>query len=976
MRHVHVGLLALSLLAACAPSANIVGAVDASADTSPDGTASDGTLSDARTDGTLSDSTASDGTASDASPSDLGVDAAADDAPVADATAGDAPSDAALTDRAAAADVVSDAPVALVVTPAATTLRVTSPTARPTVRFTATGRTRDGRTVPVTVIWSASPASIATAAADGTVTATGVAGGDVVVTARSGTLAASATLRVVIDVTVTAPGATPDTAGLFAGDPTADAARAPAWIYPANETVFPQNLNRVLFQWRPSGSNRFRVTYESDRSRVVVLTDGAHPTCTMAAAGLSCFEPELAVWRYLAASNPHGSVRVTVDGASSTAPGRYYRSATLSIGFSRGPVPGAIYYWSTTARGVRRGNLEEAAPRNFLTPTETSGACVACHTLSRRGNRLAADVGGNVMWVVEVSGTAPPPRLITRYAGRDIPMFWSTFAPDESRIVAAARGVLTLRNGTDGAPLNTVTLARNTYGTQPDWAPDNSLLAYTTSPTTKDRGVAGGRIAVVDVMPGDAWGAPRNLYGTGATTDTNQFPSFSWDSAWVAFAHSTRDGQNDVTSDIWLVSRNGTTPRALTRANTVINNGTITTPTVQDNMPTWAPTGSADDYAWVAFSSTRDYGAVLSGTSRLGRHEQIWVSAVDLTRAATEDPSYPAFRLPCQDLDEDTHRPFWALDRVRTACTARGATCAVDGDCCAPLTCNGGVCGDACAPLAGTCATSADCCAPFVCLGGACRTPCTPSGGACATGADCCAPGACTAGACTTPPCRVAGAACATSADCCAGATCTAGVCTPPPCRGAGGACATGSDCCAPLACAMGTCQAACRAVGVACASSADCCAPSACVGGVCALPCRATGAACTTDTDCCGPNTCRGGACAPVCRAAGATCTTSADCCAPTTCTGGVCRAPCASSGGACATDTDCCSGQVCTSGACRPPCAPTASACTTNADCCSGTCTRGACAAPPCRLTGGSCTVDADCCAGTCVGGGCAPG
>lgn len=929
----------------------------------------------------LADSTMLDRAAPDA-PADAPADAplATTDAPTdSPSPTTDASTDApSPVDRPTPIDVLDDTIVGLSVTPPMTTLRMTDPAMRPSARFTATGRTRDGRSLPVAAIWTVAPGSLATVAADGTVTPTGVAGGDVVVTARSGTLSASVSLRIVLDVTVTTAGTAPEVATLFpaAGAPATDAARAPVWIYPANETVFPQNLNRVLFQWRPSGSNRFRVTFESDRSRVVVLTDGVHPTCTMAGTNLGCFEPTLAVWRYLAASNPHGSVRITVDGTSSASPGSFYRSSTLTVSFSRGPVPGAIFYWSTTARGVRRGNLEEAAPQNFLTPTEASGDCVACHTLSRQGNRLAADVGGNTMWVTEVSATRPPPRLITQYGGRDIPMFWSTFSPDEARIVAAARGVMTLRRGTDGGPINAIALGRNAYGTQPDWAPDNTLLAYASSATTRDRGVAGARISVVDVMAGDAWGTPRNLYGTGASSDTNQFPSFSWDSQWIAFAHSARDGQNDVTSDIWLVRRDGTSARALTRANTAIGNGVITTPTVQDNMPTWAPTGTPDDYAWVAFSSTRDYGGVLSGTSRLGRHEQIWVAALDLTRAATDDASYPAFRLPCQDLDEDTHRPFWAIDRVRTACAAAAATCAVDSDCCAPLTCNGGVCRSACAPLAGLCTTSADCCAPSVCLGGSCRAPCAPTGGSCGAGADCCAPGLCTAGACAAPPCRVAGAACTSSADCCAGATCTGGVCAPPPCLGAGAACSAGSSCCSPLACTSGRCQAACRPTGSACSVDGDCCSPDACRGGVCAPMCRAVGVACSVDGDCCAPNACRGGRCASVCAALGAVCVASSDCCAPSACSGGLCRAPCAVSGGACSTDTDCCNGQMCSAGLCRPACRATASTCAVNADCCSGTCTRGACAPPPCRNSGGSCTMDSDCCAGTCVGGGCAPG
>jgi hypothetical protein len=976
-------LVLLALLVACsetppAPS----GPTDANGDTEVSATLDGASPDDGATSDVTATSDGDDGASSDrSSPDGSTTDGNTTDGSTTDGSTTDgAPVDAS---RDATADVAPDAPerdevVALVVAPAMATVRVTAPGMRPTTPFTVTGRTRLGRTVPVTALWSTTPAALATAAPDGTVTATGVAGGDVIVTARSGTLAASATLRIVIDVTVTAGPA--DTGALFpaGATPTVDAMRTPGWIYPANETVFPQNLNRVLFQWRPAGNNRFRITFESDRTRVVVLTDGANTTCARAAAAtaLSCFEPELAVWRYLAASNPRGSVRITVDGALASAPGRFYRSATLTVGFSRGPVPGAIYYWSTTARGVRRGNLEEAVPRNFLTPPEASNECVACHTLSRRGNRLAADVGGNVLWIVEVSPTTPPPRLVTQYERRDIPMFWSTFSPDESRIVAAARGVMTLRRTSDGGPINTIALGARTFGTQPDWAPDNALLAYTQSADDRDRGVRGGRIAAVDVRPGDAWGTPRLLHGTGANNDTNQFPSFSWDSQWIAFAHSTGSGQNDVTSDLWLVRRDGTSARALTRANTVINNGVITTPTVQDNMPTWAPTGAPDDYAWVAFSSTRDYGAVLGGTSRLGRHEQVWVAAVDLTRAAAEDASYPAFRLPCQDLDEDTHRPFWALDRVRMACAASGATCMLDGDCCAPLTCAGGVCRTACAPLAATCTTSADCCAPQVCLGGVCRTPCGPAGAGCATSAECCVPGTCMSGVCTTPPCRTAGTACTTSADCCAPSTCVGGICTPPVCRGAGAACTMATDCCAPLACTAGMCRAACRTAGSACAADGDCCTPATCRGGVCATPCRTTGSMCTSDADCCSPGACRGGMCAAPCRAAGATCTTSADCCAPNTCEGGVCRGACVMTGGACASDTDCCTGQTCSGGACRPPCRATAAACTTNADCCSGTCTRGACAPPPCRVTGQSCATSADCCSGTCVSGGCAPG
>jgi hypothetical protein len=296
--------------------------------------------------------------------------------------------------------------------------------------------------------------------------------------------------------------------------------------------------------------------------------------------------------------------------------------------------------------------------------------------------------------------------------GANIPAFWTTFSFDETRALVAARGVLTLRDAATGAPINTVTIPGAAhFGTQPDWAPDGTLVAFAQSTTNRDRGVAGARIATIDVGPGDTWGTVHMLVGTGMSSDTNEYPSFSWDSQWIAYTHAARNGENDVTTDLWLVARDGTGSRALTRANTIVNDTTITTPTIEDSMTTWAPSGVPDDYAWVAFTSSRDYGGVLSAASHLGHHKQLWVAAIDLTAAAAGgDPSFPAFRLPFTDLDEDTHRPFWAEDRVMP-----------------PPPVDGGVPTDAGPPDAGPDAgppmcvgsgadcTRAPCCAPFTC---------------------------------------------------------------------------------------------------------------------------------------------------------------------------------------------------------------------------------------------------------------------
>lgn len=610
-------------------------------------------------------------------------------------------------------DAAVDA-VALAIDPPSATLHVTDLTVPLRQTFTAHATTAAGADVVVPATWSVDRTDVVDIAATGVATTTNTSGGDVVVTATYRGLTAMAALRVVLEVAIPLPDAPGDIATFFpAGStPTTDAAHTASFVYPANETVFPQNVYRVLFQWRGAGNDRFRVNFDSDRVHLALYTTGVHATCTAAGTNLSCFEPILDVWRYIAASNPHASVTVTVDAARSTMPGTYTRSAPLTISFSRGPVPGAIYYWSTTARGIRRATVSDAAPTNFLTPTEADGDCVACHTLSRQGNRMAADVGGNNLWIVEVSPTFPPPRVVTDYMGANIPAFWTTFSFDETRALVAARGVLTLRDAADGAPLNTITIPGAAhFGTQPDWAPDGTLVAFARATTNKDRGVSAASIATVEVMPGDTWGTITTIVQSTGTTDTNQYPSFSWDSQWIAYTHATHNAENDVTTDLWLVARDGTGARALVRGNTVVNDGTVTTPTIEDSMPTWAPSAAGDDYAWIAFTSSRDYGGVLSMASHLGRHKQLWVVAVDLSAAAAGgDVSFPAFRLPFTDLDEDTHRPFWAEDRVTPppmdggvpmdagidaatsidagtpACLGAGADCTT-GVCCSPFTC-------------------------------------------------------------------------------------------------------------------------------------------------------------------------------------------------------------------------------------------------------------------------------------------------
>jgi hypothetical protein len=151
---------------------------------------------------------------------------------------------------------------------------------------------------------------------------------------------------------------------------------------------------------------------------------------------------------------------------------------------------------------------------------------------------------------------------------------------------------------------------------------------------------------------GSSWGEP-SLFLERTGDRTLVYPMFSPTGEWLAYTEG-KGGHNDQEMLLFVTGADAPAPIELARANRVVNN-VETDGKHQNAGPTWAPPG---DLHWVAFNSMREYGVVSpAGT------QQIWVAAVDVDRIAQgEDPSFPAFRLPSQGLDENNHRAFWALD--------------------------------------------------------------------------------------------------------------------------------------------------------------------------------------------------------------------------------------------------------------------------------------------------------------------------
>jgi hypothetical protein len=206
-------------------------------------------------------------------------------------------------------------------------------------------------------------------------------------------------------------------------------------------------------------------------------------------------------------------------------------------------------------------------------------------------------------------------------------------------------------------------------------------------------------------------------------------------------------------------------------------------------------------------------------------------------------------------------------------CSAFGAACAVDTECCGGF-CIGGFCG---------CGLNTECPGADVCQDGVCVPATCQGDNWCGSGQVCC-DGVCEMGECCDdldcPGAEVCAAggdgssacvtvSCSADVDCGTGQFCCGGVCEIGACCSSGqlkcddGACAEccgDDDCGANEACRSGFC-------GAACATDTDCTGGQSCLNGFCGcgsgfVYCDGICTECCLDTDCPGVEVCCDGAC------------------------------------------------------------------------------------------------------------------
>jgi hypothetical protein len=593
--------------------------------------------------------------------------------------------------------------------------------------FQAIGKFSSGdRDVSALVEWSLSRPELGTIAAGHFNTA--AMGGTTDVIARAGDETATAQLRIRLDV-VRNRGLSDDAVAAFSVDDAKDLTSAvPQISYPSTDTIVPSDLTHLRYQWRASEKlDRFELSIDSANARLRYYTSDRN------------WLDDAESSNFLAPSNPGESVRIRVRAFAKSTPDVVYRSDDVTLHVASTRLPGAIYYWSSTARGIKRADLSaNHAARLVTDPVGTSaGTCIGCHAVSRDGKHLAVADGTDHLEMFTLpeatpqmfSGPTPamPPAPATPMdlgkgpkammmpgmsadAGMAMPMppmpdpslpdpppmaamtpmaamqppapeyGWGSFNPDANRLAYVAKGKLHILDTTTGMEVPKLRLPPDTSVAQPDWSPDGASIAVAISmgkpASMSNKLVRASSIARLPISGDGTVGDPQTIVSSAGPDDTLYAPAYSPDGRWIAFARAVGVSKDNPNAQLWIVAADGSSaPVALERAN--LPNG-VDVPTLSaagNSLPTWA---NASDYslAFLVFSSTRDYGDVFVDAKR----DQLWASAIDLSAlAAGSDPSSPAFWLPFQDPLEDNHRALWSTN---TSCLPSAEVCdGRDDDC-------------------------------------------------------------------------------------------------------------------------------------------------------------------------------------------------------------------------------------------------------------------------------------------------------
>jgi hypothetical protein len=605
--------------------------------------------------------------------------------------------------------------VSIAITPADPVMVVPNGVIPAPITFTGTGTTTGGSTIPVTGMWSFDRYDVASInPGTGTLTASGLVEGVGTVTLKVGNLTATTSATVKLLITSDPESIDPAIKGTFGSASVADPAMT--LLYPYDKTVFPRGLTGPVIQW--NGGNAADIYYVHANSPTFELEAWG----TVPPPSRYTF-PTLPtdVWRKLTDSTT-GDITVEIqryDGSQA------YLAKEQTWKIAPANLAGTIYYWEVNSGNVVRIKPGDTGPENFI-QKPPGVECVACHSVSKDGSRIVASLhGGYSPWATfQADNGASLYSTFVANVTAGPPSGFQAISPTGSHVVWGQSGetpFITLSTYDNNASLAQLTPGGG-FPVQPAWAGDPTKLAFAVRSNGNWLDYTQSNLWITDVdLVNPSFSNPHMIVASDPSRPTVTFPTFAPDSKWIAFERSTQARSRNGVSDIWLTNLDGTVQMPLDQTNGV---GVLTGAEVSSTYePTFNPV-SVGGYFWLVVVSERTYGNTLTDTDPVSRRKQLWVSAIDASPVAGQDPSHPGFWLPGQALDNNNMRGEWAL----SPCKMIGESCEAGFECCDGFCHDDGngnqVCSDqpgGCSNEGEACDSAADCCDPdSVCTGGFC----------------------------------------------------------------------------------------------------------------------------------------------------------------------------------------------------------------------------------------------------------------
>ena len=513
-------------------------------------------------------------------------------------------------------------------------------------------------------------------------------GGFTSVIAEAGNVQGSTTLTLLFKQVGNDPASTnlpPDPGSKFGGS--VDPGRAPDLVYPNDGVLVPPNLGKLEFHFHAGANNTlFELSFENNVTDVKIYL-----RCAVPLNGGCIYTPDPIAWHWIAETNRGGAPLNVLIKGTDDAGSAVGVSGMQTVQFSKDNINGGLYYWTTSgATAIMRfdfASTTQTTAAQYLT-APAGAQCIGCHALSHDGKKLVAEVNGQNdgrTLLVDVATTTP----LAPLTGMGTSIFES-WNPAGTQYVGAYGDSgatdfnLMLFDGNTAAKMADIanTGSSANPADHPDWSPDGMHIVYVKVgiPNTLQK-MHEGAIELINDMGGGVWSAPSEIVPR-QSGKNHYYPAFSPDGSFIVYDESTCssgglecNADTDPTATLWAIKPAGGGPIVLARANAPGKaDGGATALT--DSFPKWSPfvfqrtREDGSKLEWVTFSSTRQYGLRPPPPSPNGGNESptgtlIWMAGVNPDNVALgQDPSYPAFALPFQDITTSNHIAQWTTQVV------------------------------------------------------------------------------------------------------------------------------------------------------------------------------------------------------------------------------------------------------------------------------------------------------------------------